>query len=242
MRPLPRRACVWRPARRCHVGRHSAPEAGRIPVLVVTGALGSGKTTLIARMLADGRYGRTAVIVNEFGAIGLDHALVASSTETLVQLTTGCLCCVVCGGCRRANAGSGTPSAAEVPARGRYPTPLKRNLTLAHPFRRLNNCNARWPPMPKRGQFLLIVQTAVLANGVSVSSQPELAETYRDEYSAAGVLKLMGEAVAAGERIPDEMTAADAATEFCYCKLRHLKDAREAAGKMAPVPGWLADG
>ncbi len=96
--------------------------------------------------------------------------------------------------------------------------------------------------MPKRGQFLLIVQTAVLANGVSVSSQPELAEAYRDEYSAAGVLKLMGEAVAAGERIPDKMTAADAATEFCYCKLHHLRDAREAAGKAAPVPCWLADG
>jgi len=75
----------------------AAPEAGRIPILVVTGALGSGKTTLIARMLADERYGRTAVIVNEFGAIGLDHALVASSTETLVQLTTGCLCCAVRG-------------------------------------------------------------------------------------------------------------------------------------------------
>lgn len=74
-----------------------------------------------------------------------------------------------------------------------------------------------------------------------MSSQPELAEAYRDEYSAAGVLKLMGEAVAAGERIPDEVTAADAATEFCYCKLRHLRDASEAAGTAAPVPQWLTD-
>ena len=96
--------------------------------------------------------------------------------------------------------------------------------------------------MPKRGQFLLIVQTTVLANAVSVSSQPELAEAYRDEYSAAGVLKLMGEAVAAGERIPDNVTASDAATEFCHCKLRHLRDASEAAGKAVLVPRWLADG
>ena len=96
--------------------------------------------------------------------------------------------------------------------------------------------------MPKRGQFLLIVQTAVLANGVSLSSQPELAEAYRDEYSAAGVLKLMAEAVAAGERIPDEVSAAEAATEFCRCKLRHLRDAGEAAGTAAQVPLWLSDG
>jgi len=76
---------------------HAMPEHGRIPVLVVTGALGSGKTTLIARMLRDPRYSRTAVVVNEFGAVGLDHALVANSTETLVQLATGCLCCAVRG-------------------------------------------------------------------------------------------------------------------------------------------------
>ncbi len=96
-------------------------------------------------------------------------------------------------------------------------------------------------PMPKRGQFLLIVQTAVLANGVSLASQPELAETYRDEYSAAGVLELMAEAVAAGERIPDEMGGAQAAAEFCQYKLRHLRDARHAAGTPVLLPEWLAD-
>lgn len=95
--------------------------------------------------------------------------------------------------------------------------------------------------MPKRGQFLLIVQTAVLANGVSLASQPELAETYRDEYSAVGVLDLMAEAVAAGERIPDEMSAAEAATEFCRYRLHHLRDAGEAAGTTALFPHWLAN-
>ncbi len=95
--------------------------------------------------------------------------------------------------------------------------------------------------MPKRGQFLLIVQTAVLANGVSLASQPELAEPYRDEYSAAGVLDLMAEAVAAGERIPDEMSAAEAATEFCRHKLRHLRDASQVAGTPVLLPQWLAD-
>ncbi|HEY8609861.1 MAG TPA: GTP-binding protein, partial [Roseomonas sp.] len=75
----------------------ASPASGRVPVLVVTGALGSGKTTLIRRLLADPRYDRTAVVVNEFGEVGLDHALIASSTENLVQLTTGCLCCAIRG-------------------------------------------------------------------------------------------------------------------------------------------------
>jgi G3E family GTPase len=66
-----------------------------IPVSVVTGFLGSGKTTLIGRILRDPRFARTAVIVNEFGEIGLDHELIASSDETLLALTTGCLCCAV---------------------------------------------------------------------------------------------------------------------------------------------------
>ena len=66
-----------------------------IPVAIVTGFLGSGKTTLISRILRDPAFTRTAVIVNEFGEIGLDHELIASSDETLLALTTGCLCCAI---------------------------------------------------------------------------------------------------------------------------------------------------
>ena len=66
-----------------------------IPVSIVTGFLGSGKTTLIGRILRDPGFNRTAVIVNEFGEIGLDHALIASSNEAFTTLTTGCLCCAV---------------------------------------------------------------------------------------------------------------------------------------------------
>lgn len=97
--------------------------------------------------------------------------------------------------------------------------------------------------MPKRGQFLLIVQTAVLANAVSVASQPELAEAYRDEYSATGVLRFMAKAVAAGECIPDGMSAAEAADVFCRYQLRHLRDAEEKmSGTAMERPAWLADG
>jgi G3E family GTPase len=66
-----------------------------IPVSVITGFLGSGKTTLISRILRDPGFAQTAVIVNEFGEIGLDHDLIASSDDTILTLNTGCLCCAV---------------------------------------------------------------------------------------------------------------------------------------------------
>ena len=66
-----------------------------IPVSVITGFLGSGKTTLLARLLRDPGMARTAVIINEFGAVGLDHELVEASDESLVELSNGCLCCNV---------------------------------------------------------------------------------------------------------------------------------------------------
>jgi G3E family GTPase len=75
----------------------SSPEelAETTPVSVVTGFLGSGKTTLIQKVLRDRRFARTAVIVNEFGEIGLDHEVLASSSDALIRLSTGCLCCAV---------------------------------------------------------------------------------------------------------------------------------------------------
>ena len=67
----------------------------RTPVSVITGFLGSGKTTLLARLLRDPGMSRTAVIINEFGAIGLDHDLIETSDESFIQLSNGCLCCNV---------------------------------------------------------------------------------------------------------------------------------------------------
>ncbi len=67
------------------------------PVTVLTGFLGSGKTTLLNAMLADPRYADTAVLVNEWGEIAIDHALVRSSSENVVTLPSGCICCRVAG-------------------------------------------------------------------------------------------------------------------------------------------------
>lgn len=69
----------------------------RIPVSVITGFLGAGKSTLLNRLLRHPDMGETAVIVNEFGEVGLDHALIASSTEDTILLSSGCLCCTVRG-------------------------------------------------------------------------------------------------------------------------------------------------
>jgi G3E family GTPase len=66
-----------------------------IPVFVLTGFLGSGKTTLLKSLLADREMQDTAVIVNEFGEVGLDHLLVREVTDEIVLLGSGCVCCTV---------------------------------------------------------------------------------------------------------------------------------------------------
>jgi G3E family GTPase len=68
---------------------------GRIPVTLVTGFLGSGKTTLINAALRSPELAKTVVVVNEFGEVGLDHKLFARSSDSVVVLENGCLCCTV---------------------------------------------------------------------------------------------------------------------------------------------------
>ncbi|TMJ59628.1 MAG: GTP-binding protein [Alphaproteobacteria bacterium] len=75
--------------------RQRRPRGARIPVTVVTGFLGAGKTTLIRELLARPEGANTAVVVNEFGEVGIDHALLRSSSDTTVLLGNGCVCCAV---------------------------------------------------------------------------------------------------------------------------------------------------
>jgi G3E family GTPase len=69
----------------------------RTPVTILTGFLGSGKTTLLNRALRSPSMANAAVVINEFGEVGLDHLLAAQSDDTIMVLENGCLCCTVFG-------------------------------------------------------------------------------------------------------------------------------------------------
>ncbi len=71
--------------------------SGRIPVTVLTGFLGSGKTTLVNRILSEQHGKRIAVIENEFGEVGVDHELVIGADEEIFETSNGCICCTVRG-------------------------------------------------------------------------------------------------------------------------------------------------
>lgn len=74
----------------------------KVPVFILTGFLGAGKTTLLNRMLTAPHGRRIAVLVNEFGEVGIDHHLIVASEEEVVQMNNGCICCTVQGDLLRA--------------------------------------------------------------------------------------------------------------------------------------------
>jgi len=75
--------------------RQRRARGARIPVTIVTGFLGSGKTTLIRELLARPEGANTALVINEFGEEGIDHALLRASSDATVLLGNGCVCCAV---------------------------------------------------------------------------------------------------------------------------------------------------
>jgi len=75
--------------------RQRRPRGARIPVTIVTGFLGAGKTTLIRELLARPEGANTALVINEYGEEGIDHALLRASSDATVLLGNGCICCAV---------------------------------------------------------------------------------------------------------------------------------------------------
>jgi G3E family GTPase len=77
---------------------HATPESSsKIPVTVLTGYLGAGKTTLLNRILSEPHGKKFAVIVNEFGEIGIDNELIVNADEEVFEMNNGCICCTVRG-------------------------------------------------------------------------------------------------------------------------------------------------
>ena len=75
----------------------SSPASEKIPVTVLTGYLGAGKTTLLNRILSENHGKKYAVIVNEFGEIGIDNDLIIGADEEVFEMNNGCICCTVRG-------------------------------------------------------------------------------------------------------------------------------------------------
>jgi len=73
------------------------PEAAQIPVTVLTGYLGAGKTTLLNRILSENHGKKYAVVINEFGELGVDNDLVIDADEEVFEMNNGCICCTVRG-------------------------------------------------------------------------------------------------------------------------------------------------
>src|SRR5256885_2768525 len=96
---MPRRAARWHPLADVYIRgameRETMPD--KVPVTVLTGYLGAGKTTLLNRILSEPHGQKYAVIVNEFGEIGIDNELVVGADEEVFEMNNGCICCTVRG-------------------------------------------------------------------------------------------------------------------------------------------------
>ena len=134
------------------------------PVNLITGFLGSGKTTLLQRLLADPALGDTAVLINEFGEVGLDHHLLGRIDETMVLLPSGCLCCTIRGELAAAIKDlQSKRERREVPAFRRL---VVESSGLADPFPILSTVQAD-PVLRHHFRLGAVVTTVDVVNGLS---------------------------------------------------------------------------
>ena len=145
-----------------------------IPVVVLTGFLGSGKTTLLQRLLSEPALSDTAVLVNEFGEIGIDHHLVQYADEDLVMLANGCICCTI-----RDDLGKAMRDLLERRSRGAVPAFARlfiETTGLADPVPILHTLMTE-PVVETAFRLARIVTTADAVNGeLHLARQPESAK------------------------------------------------------------------
>jgi G3E family GTPase len=141
------------------------------PVTLLTGFLGSGKTTLLRRLLTDPALSDTAVLINEFGEVGLDHQLLERVDERTVLLQSGCLCCTV-----RGELSDALRDLHSKRARGAVPTFRRvviESTGLADPFPVLTTLHAD-PVLKHHFRMATVVTTVDAVNGArTLAAHPE---------------------------------------------------------------------
>ena len=176
--------------------------AGKIPVSVVTGFLGAGKTTLIRHVLGHAKGKRLALIINEFGDIGVDKSVLAACgeetcrEEDMIELANGCICCTV--------AEDFIPTMAALLARPDRPDHIiieTSGLALPQPLIRAFN----WPEI-KSGVTIdgvvTVVDVAALAEGRFAADEPAVAAQRQSD-------QLLDHLTPLGELFADQLVAAD---------------------------------
>ena len=142
------------------------------PVNLVTGFLGSGKTTLLKRMLESPASADTAVLINEFGYVGLDHELLERIDEQMVLLQSGCLCCTIRGELAQAILDL-HERRAKGPAIPIYRRLVIESTGLADPLPILTTITAE-PVLRHHYRLGLVITTVDAVNGLShLERQPE---------------------------------------------------------------------
>src|SRR5690606_17997617 len=209
---------------------------------VLTGFLGAGKATLLNRLLKDPAQAGTAVIVNEFGEIGLDHLLVGESEDGIIELSTGCLCCTI---------------------RGELVTTLE-NLLRALDNHRIERLDRVVIETTGLADPAPVLQSVLLHPYLSLRYRLDGVVTVVDAVNGARTLAMAGEAakqIAVADRIVLTKTDLAGADPEITARIRRLNpsarileaasgEAEPAAlfdtqpfsteGKLADVAGWLA--
>jgi cobalamin biosynthesis protein CobW len=179
-----------------------AANAAKIPVSVITGFLGAGKTTLVRHLLGHAKGKRLALIINEFGAVGVDRSVLAACgeetcrEEDMIELSNGCICCTV--------AEDFIPAMTELLSRSDRPDHIvieTSGLALPQPLIRAFN----WPEIKSQVTIdgvVTVVDVAALAEGRFASDEGAL-ETQRQAD------RMLDHATPLGELFKDQLVAAD---------------------------------
>ena len=180
----------------------SAITNGKIPVTVITGFLGAGKTTLVRHLLGHAKGKRLALIINEFGDIGVDKEVLAACgdetcrEEDMIELSNGCICCTV--------GEDFIPAMQQLLARAERPDHIvieTSGLALPQPLIRAFN----WPEIKSEVTFdgvVTVIDSAAVAEG-RFAADPEAVERARKADA------MLDHATPLGELFKDQLVAAD---------------------------------